>query len=63
MDEREEYQRNLEQLVAVRTDQLRHAFAASEELLQCLRRIEKMESLDDVKASARAVIEKHQRKP
>lgn len=57
-----EYVKNLENVVSTRTEQLRQAFSVSEQLLKCLKQIQTMHSLDEVKTSVQAAIQKFESK-
>jgi hypothetical protein len=56
MDENAEYRKNLESVVAARTEQLRQAFEVNFGLLKCLKEVQSMQSLDQVKDAVQATI-------
>jgi hypothetical protein len=54
----EEYRKHLEKLLETRTEQLRQAFVDKEELLQCLRQICNLGSLQEIRGVAQAALKK-----
>jgi hypothetical protein len=62
VDEDQVYRKSLEELVTVRTEQLRDALSVSYELLKCLKEVQSMQSLDQVKHAVQATINKFEGK-
>lgn len=56
--EDQEYRKSLEQLVNARTEQLREAYGKVEELVQALKQIQSLTSLELAKKAAQAAIQK-----
>jgi hypothetical protein len=52
------YRKNLEALVTARTEQLRQAVTRISELVEFLKQLQKMQSLDQVKSAVQSVIKK-----
>jgi hypothetical protein len=62
MDNDATYLKSLERAVSARTEQLRQAFEVSFELLKCLKEVQSMQSLDQVKDAVQATITKFESK-
>jgi hypothetical protein len=62
MDNDATYRKSLEQVVSARTEQLRQAFEVNFELLKCLKEVQLMQSLDQVKDAVQATISKFESK-